>query len=256
MLLYFLQLFAALLFSFLKINLQVNGNSNYTANKSSTSNSLGNISNVQENKNLDNQTNSNTENTQSNSNNQGDINSNGSQNSQYPQSGQNTQNIQDNQNVQNPAPQEKQIATFSTKIYTHDSSRQNNMNITASRLNGHIVKNGEIFSFCNTLGPSSSKNGYQEADVYDNDGNKKKALGGGNCQISTTLYNAVLSVPSLKVIERHEHSNYVPYIKKGKDAAVAYGSYDFKFRNDTGKDIKLLFEVKNNSVTSSIIQIG
>ena len=130
------------------------------------------------------------------------------------------------------------------------------MNITASRLNGHIVKNGETFSFCNTLGPSSSANGYQEADIYDNKGNKKKGLGGGNCQISTTLYNAVLAVPSLTVVERHAHSNYVPYIKKGKDAAVAYGSYDFKFTNNSGKDIKLLFEVTNSSVTASIVQIG
>ena len=55
----------------------------------------------------------------------------------------------------------------------------------------------------------------------------------GNCQISTTLYNAILSVPSLVVTERHAHSNSVPYIAKGKDAAVAYGSYDLKFRNDS-----------------------
>lgn len=47
-------------------------------------------------------------------------------------------------------------------------------------------------------------------------GNKKKGLGGGNCQISSTLYNAVLTIPSLKVIERHEHSNKVPYAKKEK----------------------------------------
>ncbi len=58
----------------------------------------------------------------------------------------------------------------------------------------------KLFSFCNTLGPSSSKNGYKEADIFDNDGNKKKALGGGNCQISSTLYNAVLSVSSLKLL--------------------------------------------------------
>ena len=54
----------------------------------------------------------------------------------------------------------------------------------------------------------------------------------GNCQISTTLYNAVLAIPSLVVTERRAHSNSVPYIQKGKDAATAYGSYDFKFRND------------------------
>lgn len=155
-----------------------------------------------------------------------------------------------------PPASETQLACFSTKIYTKESARQNNMNITASRLNGHIVKNGETFSFCNTLGPSSSQNGYQKADIFDNTGHKKKGLGGGNCQISSTLYNAVLAAPGLDIVERHTHSNYVPYIQKGKDAAVAYGSYDLKFKNNSGKDIKLLFEVTDSLVTSSIIQIS
>ena len=86
-------------------------------------------------------------------------------------------------------------------------------------------------------------------------GNKKKGLGGGNCQISSTLYNAVLTIPSLKVIERHEHSNKVPYAKKGKDAAVAYGSYDFKFQNNSGNDLKLTFYVTSDNVTATIYKL-
>lgn len=86
-------------------------------------------------------------------------------------------------------------------------------------------------------------------------GNKKKGLGGGNCQISSTLYNAVLTIPSLKVIERHEHSNKVPYAKKGKDAAVAYGSYDFKFQNNSGNDIKLTLNVTSDNVTATIYKL-
>ena len=86
-------------------------------------------------------------------------------------------------------------------------------------------------------------------------GNKKKGLGGGNCQISSTLYNAVLTIPSLKVIERHEHSNKVPYAKKGKDAAVAYGSYDFKFQNKSGNDIKLTVNVTSDNVTATIYKL-
>ena len=138
-----------------------------------------------------------------------------------------------------PAPvKEEQIATFSTKIYSTDSARQNNVSITCNTLNETIVKNGETFSFCGTVGQASSSKGYQKADIFDKDGNKKKGLGGGNCQISSTLYNAVLAVPTLVVTERHSHSNYVPYIAKVKDAAVAYGSYDFKFRNDSRKRYK------------------
>ena len=152
-------------------------------------------------------------------------------------------------------PVEEQIATFSTKIYSTDSARQNNINITCKTLNGTIVKPGETFSFCGTVGESTSAKGYQKADIFDKYGNKKKGLGGGNCQISTTLYNAVLSVPKLEVTERHKHSNYVPYIQKGKDAAVAYGSYDLKFKNNLENDIKILASSDGKTVTVSILSI-
>ena len=152
-------------------------------------------------------------------------------------------------------PVEKTISTFSTKIYSNDSSRQNNVQITCNTLNGTIVKNQETFSFCNTVGPSTSAKGYQEADIFDHNGKKKKGFGGGNCQVSTTLYNAILSVPTIEVTERHEHSNYVPYIEDGKDAAVAYGSYDLKFVNNTGSDIKILASATAEAVTITIVSI-
>ena len=152
-------------------------------------------------------------------------------------------------------PVEEPIANFSTKIYTKDSSRQNNINITCQALNGTIVENGATFSFCNTVGPATTAKGYQKADIFDNKGQKKKGLGGGNCQISTTLYNALLAVPSLVVTERHEHSNKVPYVQDGKDAAVAYGSYDLKFRNDSGTPIKILAESDGEAVSVSLIAL-
>lgn len=150
---------------------------------------------------------------------------------------------------------EEQIATFSTKIYNPDSARQNNIAITCKALHGTTVKNGATFSFCETVGPSTTSKGYQKADIFDSNGKKKKGLGGGNCQISTTLYNAVLAVPTLSVTERHAHSNYVPYIQKGKDAAVAYGSYDFKFVNNTGNDIKIYVEASSSAITASLVSL-
>lgn len=150
---------------------------------------------------------------------------------------------------------EEQLSTFSTKIYSSNSARQNNIKITCNTLNNTTVKNGATFSFCNTVGKATSAKGYQEADVYDHDGNKTKGLGGGNCQVSSTLYNAVLEVSSLKVTERHAHSNYVPYVKKGKDAAVAYGSYDLKFVNNSGNDIKIKASTDGKSVTISIVSL-
>lgn len=159
-------------------------------------------------------------------------------------------------NIQNIEPKKDElISSFSTKIYTKESERQNNISITCSKLNGTVVKNGGTFSFCNTIGPATSAKGYQEADIFDNDGNKKKGLGGGNCQVSTTLYNAVLKVSGLSVIERHEHSNKVPYIKAGKDAAVAYGSYDLKFRNNTGNDIRIEASATANNVSINLYKI-
>ena len=152
-------------------------------------------------------------------------------------------------------PVETQISTFSTKIYTKDSSRQNNLQITCSTLNNTTVKAGDTFSFCDTVGQATSSKGYEKADIFDRNGNKIQGYGGGNCQVSTTLYNAVLAVPSLVVTERHGHSNDVPYIQEGKDAAVAYGSYDLKFRNDSGNDIKILASTNSDSITITINSI-
>ena len=150
---------------------------------------------------------------------------------------------------------EQTISSFSTKIYTKDSSRQNNIEITCNTLNGTIVNAGETFSFCQTVGKATTSKGYEKADIYDHNGKKKEGLGGGNCQVSSTLYNAVLAVPSLVVTERHEHSNNVPYVVKGKDAAVAYGSYDFKFRNDLSNSVKILASTDGNYVYTSLVEL-
>ena len=149
---------------------------------------------------------------------------------------------------------EKEIANFSTKIHNKEEARQNNMRITCNSLTNTEIKPEETFSFCNTVGKATKEKGYQEADVYV-DGEKKQGLGGGNCQVSTTLYNAVLKVEGLEIIERHEHSGYVPYIEKGKDAAVAYGSYDFKFKNNTNKTIKIVMECQEKDVIAKIIEM-
>ena len=68
-------------------------------------------------------------------------------------------------------PVEKTLATFSTKIYSKDSARQNNIKITCNSLNNTTVKNGSTFSFCNTVGQATSAKGYQKADIFDKDGN-------------------------------------------------------------------------------------
>lgn len=157
----------------------------------------------------------------------------------------------------NPPPKnlsEKEIASFSTKIYTKDSERQNNIKLTCSTLNNTDVAPGNTFSFTKTVGRSTSSKGYQKADIFTN-GQKTKGFGGGNCQVSTTLYNAVLKVNGLSVTERHEHSNDVPYIKNGKDAAVAYGSYDLKFVNNLDYSIRIKCSATDNNISIKIMKL-
>ena len=149
---------------------------------------------------------------------------------------------------------ETEIASFTTKIYTKDSGRQNNLTLACSSLNNTTVNNGQTFSFSKTVGRATSRKGYKKADVFRN-GDVVEALGGGLCQVSTTLYNAVLKVPDLKVTERHPHSNKVPYIKSGKDAAVSFGAQDFKFVNNTGNTIKIKASNTKNNVTIKLYKL-
>ena len=177
------------------------------------------------------------------------------ENKEESKEGNEEQPAEDTKPAKEPTYTEKALSSFSTKIYSKDSARQNNIKITSNTLNGTVVKKGKTFSFCNTVGPSTSAKGYEKADIYDGNGNKKKGLGGGNCQVSSTLYNAVLAVSSLVVTERHEHSNNVPYVAKGKDAAVAYGSYDFKFRNDSEYDIKIYVEPTTSNLSVKLVSL-
>lgn len=167
-----------------------------------------------------------------------------------------THKAENNVEDKNTTPKEEPFTAFSTKVSQKDPNRQTNITITCQSLNGIIVKSGETFSFCNTLGPSKPENGYQKADTFDSDGDTIKAYGGGKCQVSTTLYNAVLAGSGLTVVERHTHSGDVFYVPEGKDACVSYGSCDFKFRNDNPFDIKMYFSNTPDSIDVSIVKIS
>ena len=148
-------------------------------------------------------------------------------------------------------PKEEIISSFSTPInFPEDSNRQTNMTLCCNTLNGTIVKAGEEFSFCDTVGEATPEKGYKEADIFDLDGNITTGYGGGKCQVSTTLYNAVLVVPNLTVTERHAHTRKVYYVEEGKDACISYGGADLKFRNENDFDIKIY--ATNNYYTIDI----
>lgn len=151
-------------------------------------------------------------------------------------------------------PQEETIASFSTNILDKDTNRQTNISITCSVLNGTIIKPGETFSFCDTVGKATPDRGYKEAKVFDADGNVELGYGGGNCQVSSTLYNAVLQDTNFEIIERHPHSHTVYYVEKNKDAAVACGSVDFKFKNNYNFDVRIDASTNGEQVTISIVK--
>ena len=113
-------------------------------------------------------------------------------------------------------PKEELLTSFSTNILDKASGRQTNISITCSVLNGTIVKPGETFSFCDTVGKATPERGYKEAKVFDSEGNVTMGYGGGNCQVSSTLYNAILQDTNFEVIERHPHSHHVYYVEERK----------------------------------------
>lgn len=138
-----------------------------------------------------------------------------------------TENSQKNNETTKPV--ETELAHFSTEILVEDDNRDNNLELTASKINGTIVKDGEEFSFNDTVGNPTPDKGYEKAGIFVN-GKKEKGYGGGNCQVSTTLYDTVLKVDGLDVTERHEHGKDVGYVEEGKDATVAYDYLDLKFK--------------------------
>ena len=151
--------------------------------------------------------------------------------------------------------QEEEIGKYSTKIYDKSSDRQNNLEITCSKLNGYIVKSGQTFSFEDTIGQAKKEEGYKKAKIFDSDGNVKEGYGGGKCQVSTTLFNAVRNIPGITVTERHNHSSKVPYAKAGDDAAVAHGGYDFHYINNNDYDIKINASVDKKNIVITINKI-
>ncbi len=112
------------------------------------------------------------------------------------------------------------------------------------RWTGRCIAPGETFSFNGTVGPRTAEKGYQEAGAIVN-GELVPQLGGGICQVGTTIFNTVFE-SGLPVVERHNHSFYISHYPKGRDATVSWGGPDFKFRNDTdqlGADRHRLLEL-------------
>lgn len=123
------------------------------------------------------------------------------------------------------------IGSFSTRFNAGNVSRSRNVANAARLINTTVIYPGETFSVHDTISPLTEDNGYYAAPSYNN-GQVVDSIGGGVCQVSTTLYNAVLR-SELEVVERSPHSMAVTYVEPSMDAAIAGDYKDFKFKNNT-----------------------
>lgn len=138
------------------------------------------------------------------------------------------------------------ISQFSTAFKASDWGRVANLRNAAEKVNGTVLMPGEVFSLDEKLGPRTISNGYHNAKVIVN-GELTDGIAGGICQVASTIYNATL-LADLQVVERRPHSLKVSYVPSGRDATVAQGSIDYKFKNTTNKPIYIEARVSGRNV--------
>ena len=146
-----------------------------------------------------------------------------------------------------------QLSTFTTRYDASDRDRSTNLRLACEKINGTVIMPGETFSYNATLGPRTSAAGYKNAKVYEN-GQVVDGIGGGICQISSTLYNAAL-MSDMEIVERRNHQFVTSYVGAGRDATVVYGSTDFRFKNTRTYPVRIVASAKNGVTTVSIFGI-
>jgi len=126
-------------------------------------------------------------------------------------------------------------STFTT-YYPPSASRHANISTGASQFDGVVILPGQTFSFWELLGPVTVERGYAYAGAIINNRSDENVIGGGLCQVSTTIFNAV-AAQGYEIVERHAHGYYIDRYPIGYDAAVFEPGVDFKWRNDTANPV-------------------
>lgn len=129
------------------------------------------------------------------------------------------------------------LGSYSTDYSSSNYNRSTNVELCSKFMNGKVLMPGDTISYNQTVGPRTPERGFKSAPIYAN-GTTAMGYGGGSCQVSSTIYNAVLRA-NLKIAERHNHMFVVGYVPIGLDATVAYGGPDFKFTNSRNYPIKV-----------------
>ena len=145
------------------------------------------------------------------------------------------------------------LATFSTRYDVSDKDRTTNLELACNKINGTVVLSGDTFSYNKVVGARTAGAGYKNAKIYEA-GKVVDGIGGGICQISSTLYNAVLNA-NLEIVERKNHQFVTSYVEPGMDATVVYGLTDFKFKNTRQYPVRVVATAKNGIATVTIYGI-
>jgi vancomycin resistance protein YoaR len=144
-------------------------------------------------------------------------------------------------------------ATFSTNFPTHKVTRCQNIKLAASLIDGHLMMPGEKFDFNQVVGQRTVARGFKEAGIFNN-GKHDTGIGGGICQVSTTLYNAAL-MGGLKIVQRQPHSMSVPYVPIGRDCVVSYPSLNLVFENNMDHPVAVDAEYVPGKLTFRLLGI-
>lgn len=142
------------------------------------------------------------------------------------------------------------LAAFHTDYGSSSDNRRHNIELAASHMDGTLLAPGEVFSYNAVVGPREPNLGWRNAPTYQ-DGQVVPGPGGGVCQTSTTLYNAVLRA-GLEIVKRSHHSMPVHYVNPGCDATVAYDDIDFQFRNNTPGPVLVSARTKSGVLTFAL----
>lgn len=146
----------------------------------------------------------------------------------------------------------EQLSKYTTRYDESNLNRSNNIKLASEKINGTILMPGETFSYNKIVGARTIKAGYKEAAVYMG-GKVVDGIGGGICQVSSTLYNAALEA-NLEIVSRKNHYFITAYVSASRDATVSYGTIDFKFKNSRNYPIKI--ECKSNNGICGIAIYG
>lgn len=144
----------------------------------------------------------------------------------------------------------ERLSRFTTTYASTNTPRVANIHLLGDALDGTLVAPGKTFSFNGAVGERTAEKGYQEAGAIVN-GELVPQLGGGICQVGTTIFNAVFE-SGLPVVERRNHSFYISHYPKGRDATVSWGGPDFKFKNDTDNWVLVSVSYTSTSITVAI----